>query len=339
MPVVPSNPATPLVVAIAYDGLSLFEVGIVAEVFGLPRPEFPAPLYRMRVAQAEPGDLRSGGGLKVRADGGLRLLHAADLVVVPGWRNHCDLPPPSLLRALRAAHARGTRIMSICTGAFVLAAAGLLDGRSATTHWRFAGKLREMYPRVKLEPDVLYVDDGNVLTSAGSAAGIDACLHVVRQDYGAEVANTVARTMVSMPHRSGGQAQYIARPLPRHDTRGLSQVMHWARENLHRPLKVPELAARAAMSERTFLRRFLSEAGTTPKNWLQQERMRVAQGLLESTQSSLDTVSAQCGFASLETFRSAFRKLCGVAPSEYRRNFALAGQRSGSGGEGVASRA
>jgi AraC family transcriptional activator FtrA len=280
----------------------------------------------MRVAQAEPGDLRSAGGLRVRAHGGLRLLHDADLVVMPGWRNHAESPPPALLRALRAAHARGTRIMSICTGAFVLAAAGLLDGRSATTHWRFAGRLGEMYPRVKLAPDVLYVDEGDILTSAGSAAGIDACLHVVRQDYGAAVANTVARTMVSTPHRSGGQAQYIARPLPRHDTRGLSAVMQWARANLHRPLTVPELAGRAAMSERTFLRHFLSEAGNTPKNWLQQERIRAAQGLLESTRSSLDAVSAQCGFASLETFRSAFRKVCGVAPSEYRRNFAPAGR-------------
>jgi AraC family transcriptional regulator, transcriptional activator FtrA len=311
----------PLVVTIAYDRMGLFEAGIAAEVFALKRPEFPNPLYRMRVAQAEPGELKSLAGLSFRADASLRLLRNAKLVIVPGWRDHREVPPQSLVRALQRAHALGIRIMSICTGAFVLAAAGLLDGRRATTHWRYGAVFREMYPQVNLDPDALYVDEGDVLTSAGSAAGIDACLHIVRKDYGAAVANTIARTMVSVPHRCGGQAQYISRPMPRHENRGLAPIMAWARENLQRSLHVPQLAARAAMSERTFLRRFLSEAGTTPKIWLQQEKVRLAQRMLETAELSLVQVAEKSGFASIETFRAAFRKIAGVAPSEYRRNF------------------
>ena len=314
--------APALVVAVVYDRLSLFEAGIVAEVFGQPRPDFGSPLYRLRMAQAEPGELRGAGGLRVRCDGGLRLLRDASLVIVPGWRDHREVPPQPLLRALRMAHARGARVMSICSGAFVLGAAGLLDGRRATTHWRYAVAFRAMYPRVALDPDVLYIDEGDVITSAGSAAGIDACLHVVRRDHGAQAANSIARSMVSVPHRSGGQAQYVAHPLPRHDGRGLAPVMHWAREHLAQPLSVPQLASRAAMSERTFLRRFQSEAGVNPKAWLLEERVRCAQRLLEETDAPLDAVCADSGFASAETFRAAFRKLTGVPPMAYRRNFA-----------------
>jgi AraC family transcriptional activator FtrA len=310
-----------LVVSIAYNGLSLFEFGIVAEVFGLPRPEFARPLYRLRVAQAEAGVLRAVGGLQLRADGGLRLLHDADLVVIPGWRNHREPPPPALVRSLRSAHERGARLMSICTGAFVLAATGLLDGRRATTHWRHADAFRAMFPRVELDPSVLYVDEGEVLSSAGSAAGIDACLHIVRRDHGAQIANVIARTMVTSPHRSGGQAQYIASPLPGPYTRGLAPVMDWARAHLQQPLTVPLLASRATMSERTFLRRFAAETGSTPKAWLRQERVREAQRLLETSNASLDALSTAAGFASVETFRSAFRKVAGVAPTVYRRSF------------------
>ena len=317
---------TPLVVAIAYDRLSLFELGIASEVFGLTRPEFPKSLYRWRVAQAEPGELTSSGGLRLHADGGLRLLRGAALVIVPGWRDCREAPPQELLRALRAAHARGSRLMSICTGAFVLSAAGLLDGRSATTHWRYASYFRERFPNVRLDADALYVDDGDIVTSAGSAAGIDACLHVVRQDHGANVANLIAKTMVSTPHRSGGQAQYIARPVPKHEGRDLARLLDWARANLTRPLLIPELAARAAMSDRTLLRRFRAEAGTTPKAWVQQQKVGQAQRLLESGTASLDVVAAESGFASTETFRSAFRAQTGVAPSTYRRHFA---ERSG----------
>jgi AraC family transcriptional activator FtrA len=212
--------------------------------------------------------------------------------------------------------------MSICTGAFVLAATGLLDGRRATTHWRYAAAFRAMYPRVTLDDDQLYVDDGDLVTSAGSTAGIDACLHVVRGDFGVQVANTIARTMVSVPHRSGGQTQYIREPVPRDEGIGLAAVMQWARGHIDEPLSVPQLAARAAMSERTFLRRFVAQAGITPKRWLQHERVRAAQRLLEASGATFEAISTASGFSSIETFRAAFRQIAGVAPSEYRRNFA-----------------
>jgi AraC family transcriptional regulator, transcriptional activator FtrA len=311
----------PLIVSVAYQGLSLFEMGIVAEVFGLPRPGSFPPLYRFRVAQAEAGELRTIGGLRMRADGGLRLLRNADRVIVPGWRNHLEPPPPALLHALRNAHERGARVMSICTGAFVLAAAGLLNGKRATTHWQFADAFRKMYPKVELDRNVLYVDEGSVLTSAGSAAGVDACLHVVRQDYGVETANLIARSMVSSPHRSGGQAQYITQPVPIHENRGLAKVMQWATRCIAQPITVPQLAERAAMSERTLLRRFLSEVGMTPKAWLTQERVRRAQRLLETSNESMEEISASCGFESLETFRATFRRVTCVAPSIYRTSF------------------
>ena len=311
----------PRVVSIAYRGLSLFEAGIVTEVFGLSRPGVVPPLYRYAVAQAEAGPLRTAGGLSVQADGGLRLLRDASLVVIPGWRNHLEPPSPALVGALRRAHERGARLMSICTGAFVLAATGLLDGKRATTHWLFVDAFRTMFPRVALDPNVLYVDEQGVLTSAGSAAGIDACLYVVRQDYGAEMANLIARIMVSSPHRAGGQAQYMAQPIPSRESRGLAQLMSWASERLAEPITVPQLARRAAMSERTLLRQFHAQTGMTPKAWLLQERVRHAQRLLERSDLPLEQISVSCGFASTETFRATFRRIARVAPSIYRRGF------------------
>lgn len=311
----------PRVVSIAYRGLSLFEAGIVAEVFGLSRPGVVPPLYRFSVAQAEAGPLRTAGGLRVQADGGLRLLRDAALIVIPGWRNHLEPPPAALVSALRKAHERGTRLMSICTGAFVLAATGLLDGKRATTHWLFADAFGRMFPQVVLDPNVLYVDEQSVLTSAGSAAGIDVCLHVVRQDYGAEMANRIARIMVSSPHRAGGQAQYMMEPVPSRESRGLAPLMNWASQRLADPITVPQLAKRAAMSERTLLRQFHVQTGMTPKAWLLQERVRYAQRLLESTELPLEQISARCGFASEETFRATFRRIAQIAPSVYRRGF------------------
>jgi AraC family transcriptional regulator, transcriptional activator FtrA len=220
---------SPRVVSLAYRGWSLFEAGIVNEVFGLARPEFPRALYQYQVAQAEPGQLRTAGGVAIRADGNLKLLRRADVIVIPGWRDHRDEPPSSVLDALRAAHRRGARLLSICTGAFVLAATGLLDGRRATTHWRYADAFRSRFPDVTLLADVLYVDEGDILTSAGSAAGIDACLHVVRSDYGTDIANLIARTMVTPPHRAAGQAQFVPAPVPSRDIHGVSPVMDWAR--------------------------------------------------------------------------------------------------------------
>lgn len=311
----------PSVACIVYGGLSLFEAGIATEVFGTAHPEAGRTLYRFRLAQAEPGLLRARGGLRVQADGGLRLLRDADLVIVPGWRDHREEPPPALLAALRAAHGRGVRLLSICTGAFVLAAAGLLDGRPATTHWRYAAAFSARFPAVRLQPDVLYVDDGGIITSAGSAAGIDACLHALRLDHGVAVANAVARAMVTPPHRGGGQAQFVPAPVARDDTGLMAPVMDWARARIQGPLRVRELAARAAMSERSFLRHFHAQVGMGPKEWLRRERVARAQHLLEQTGKSLDAVAGDAGFGSAAAMRAAFRDLTGAPPTQHRRQF------------------
>jgi len=313
----------PLVVCIAYDGWTLFEAGIAAEVFGLERVELPGPLYRYRVAQAERGRLRSrdGGGVQLRAEGGLELLEGADLVIVPGWRDVEETPPDRLLRALVAAHRRGARLMSICSGAFVLAATGILDGRVATTHWRYAQAFSRRFPRVVLKPDVLYVDQGDVITSAGSAAGIDACLHVVRQDHGAEVANLVARTMVTPPQRDATQAQFVPRPVPPDNAAAMAPVMEWARRRLAEPLRIADLARRAAMSERSFLRHFTQQVGLTPKQWLRRERVAAAQDLLERGRLPLEIVASRVGFGSAHTLRAAFRDTIGTPPTRHRRWF------------------
>lgn len=311
----------PRVVAVVYRGMNLFELGVVAEVFGSARPDFAQPLYRLRFARAEAGELEAAGGIRLRTDGGLALLRHADIVVIPGWRDPASPAPRKLIAALVHAHARGARIVSICAGAFVLAATGLLDGKRATTHWRYADSFRQRFPKVLLDPQVLYVDDGRVMTSAGSAAGIDACLHVVRQDHGVEVANKVARAMVTSPHRSGGQAQFVNQPVPTHAMRSLAPQLDWIRQHIGEPLTVSRIARQAAMSERTLLRRFAAEVGATPKAWLQHERVRAAQRLLESSALPLQAVAAAAGFATAETFRAAFRRTVGIAPSVYRDRF------------------
>lgn len=316
-----ARPGIPTVACLAYDDLSLFEAGIASEVFGIERPEFERPLYRYRVAQVEPGLLRARGGLRLQADGGLRLLGGADLIIVPGWRHHREKPPEALLRALRRAHERGAQLLSICTGAFVLAATGLLDGRAATTHWRYAAAFRERFPRVDLQPDVLYVDEGSIVTSAGSAAGIDACLHVVRRHHGSAVANQIARTMVTPPHRQAGQAQYVPAPLGPAPRGGLGPVLDWARSHLGEPLRVEDMAARAAMSQRNFLRHFSAQVGTGPKQWLRRERVAAAQTLLEQTAHGLDTVAHAVGFGSASALRAAFRETIGASPTVHRRQF------------------
>jgi AraC family transcriptional activator FtrA len=318
-----SDGEPPIVICIAYDGLSLFEAGIASEVFGVDRPEIDGVLYRFRIAQGEPGVLRSRGGLSIQSQGGLRLLNGASLIIVPGWRDHRETPGPQLLRALRAAHDRGSRLLSICTGAFVLAAAGVLDGRSATTHWRYAQAFRERFPAVDLLPEVLYADEGDVITSAGSAAGIDACLHVVRKDYGSAVANIVARTMVTPPHRAGGQLQYIPSSVAIDEGGSLAPVMDWARSRLHRPLRMGDLAARAAMSERSFLRHFRAQVGMGPMEWLRRERVAVAQQLLERSAKRLETVADEAGFGSVTALRTAFREIAGGPPTQHRRQFRM----------------
>ncbi|MCP2020675.1 transcriptional regulator FtrA [Pseudomonas laurylsulfatiphila] len=317
------NPA--MVAILAYDGLCTFEFGIAVEIFGLPRPEFDFPWYEHRIVAVDQGPMRAMGGIQVLADGGMELLADARTIIIPGWRDRSATVPVELIDALRQAHARGARLLSICSGVFVLAATGLLDGHGATTHWRYTSELAERFPGILVDPDVLYVDSGQLITSAGSAAGIDACLHLVARDFGTQVANSVARRLVMSPQRSGGQAQFIPTPVsptPRND---LSRVMQWARERLHEPLEVRDLASEAAMSERTFLRRFTEASGQSPKTWLQQQRLGRARELLESSDQNTEQIAERCGYRSVESFRVAFRTVVGVPPSVYRERFGRGG--------------
>jgi len=319
------GPKNPLVVALAYDGLCTFEFGVTVEVFGLKRPEFDFPWYKFIVCGVERGPLRALGGIVVRPKYGLDVLSLAGTIVVPGWRDRSEKPPERLLAALRKAHARGCRILTICSGVFVLAEAGLLDGKRATTHWRYTDELQRRYPTVRVDPGVLYVDEGNLLTSAGSAAGIDLCLHLVRRDYGARVANAVAKRLVAPPHRDGGQSQYIAPPAHEKAGQGapLARLLDWAVGHLDEALPVSRLAAQAHMSLRTFERRFRLETGTTPNEWLTRQRLRRAQELLETTDRPVERISAECGLAP-ETLRHHFSRLLRTSPSAYRRTFGRA---------------
>jgi AraC family transcriptional activator FtrA len=309
------------VAVLAYDGLCTFEFGIVVEVFGLPRPELGPGWYKFQVCALDKGDLRATGGVTVRATAGLSGLRRAGTIVIPGWRDADERPPDALLRALRAAHARGARLVTICSGVFVLAAAGLLDGKRATTHWRYVERLRARYPKVKVEPDVLYVDEGRLLTSAGSAAGIDLCLHLVRRDHGAEVANKVARRLVVSPQREGGQSQYVPVPVPEQGTGGLAAVLEWAQGRLDEELDVQRWARHASMSPRTFARRFRAETGTTPHRWLVHQRVLAAQRLLETSDASIDQVAEGVGLQTAATLRLHFRRALRTTPTAYRRRF------------------
>jgi AraC family transcriptional regulator, transcriptional activator FtrA len=264
---------------------------------------------------------RAMGGIVVEASGGLDLLDTARTIIVPGWRDRLEHPPERLLKAISRASARGARCLSICSGVFVLAAAGLLDGKRATTHWRHMPDLKRLFPSVEVEEDTLYVDEGSVITSAGSAAGIDACLHLVRRDFGSKIANSVARRLVMPPHRDGGQAQYVSAPVQERPGKTIGEVMDWARSKLSEPIEIGAMAKHAAMSERTFLRRFQESTSMSPIAWLQRERMFRAQELLETAKLSLADVSAQCGYETLETFRVAFKRVVGTSPAAYRARF------------------
>lgn len=313
----------PRVVTLAYDGLCTFEFGVAVEVFGLARPEMGEDWYRHATAGIEPGPLRAAGGLTVTTAGGLELLAEADLIVVPGWRGIDEAVPASLVDALRSAHARGTRLMSLCSGVAVLAATGLLDGRRATTHWRYADAIAARHPEIRLDPDVLYVDEGEILTAAGSAAGIDLCLHVVRRDFGAEAANSVARRLVVPPHREGGQAQFIVKPVPQErEGRRLGPLIDWIDLNLQREITLSDLARRAGMSARTFQRRFRDLTGTSPGEFLLTRRLRHACDLLEREGAlSLDDIALASGFGTPATLRHHFRARLATSPTAYRARF------------------
>ncbi|MGI5480775.1 helix-turn-helix domain-containing protein [Streptomyces lavendofoliae] len=310
------------VTTVVLDGVHPFELGVVCEVFGLDRSDDGLPVHDFAVVSAEGSRLRTHAGFTLEVEQDLGRLAEADLIVVPAGGNYVCRPyPEPLLTALRDAVDRGARVLSVCTGAFVLGAAGLLDGRRCTTHWRHADELTRRHPLARVEPDVLYVDAGPVVTSAGTAAGIDACLHLVRQAYGHEVANTIARRMVVPPHRDGGQAQYIDRPLPRTRCDTVGDVLDWMERHLDREITVEQLAARAHMSPRTFARRFQQETGTTPYRWLLRQRVLLAQELLEATDDTVDAIAGRSGFGNAAALRHHFLRTLGTTPNAYRRTF------------------
>ena len=310
-----------LVVALAYDRLCTFEFGCAVELFALERPELGVDWYDFAVCAVEPGPIRAAGGITIDAPYAPELIARADTIVIPGWRGADEPVPPGLLALLRDAYLRGARLCSICSGVFVLAAAGLLDGRRATTHWRYADALARRYPAIEVLPDDLYVDSGQVITSAGSAAGIDMLLHLVRRDYGARVGNLVARRLVVAPHREGGQAQYLPRPMA-HDEKGrLTRLMDWVRSHPADTHTIASMAARAAMSPRTLQRQFHDATGFGPVEWLIRERIALAKELLESPDIALGQVAERAGFGSEESLRHHFRRLAATTPGAYRRQF------------------
>jgi transcriptional regulator GlxA family with amidase domain len=307
------------VATVVAPGSHPFELAVACEVFGLDRPELGVPWYRYLVCAATARvDL---GPYMLETQHGLDVVATADTVVVPA----CDPdlgPAPELTAALRAAYERGARLVSFCSGAFALAAAGALDGRPVTTHWMHARRLAAEYPSIDVQADVLYIDAGQVLTSAGTSAGIDLSLYIVRQDYGTEVANYVARRMVVPPHRDGGQAQFLDQPLPdTGDTPSLGPTLDWIVDNLDRPLTIEQMAAHALMSTRTFMRRFRAATGSTPLRWLSQQRVAHARRVLESTDVPVERVAQVSGFGSAANFRIHFLRTVGTAPTSYRRAF------------------
>jgi AraC family transcriptional regulator, transcriptional activator FtrA len=311
------------VAVVLFDDVALFEFGVLAEVFGIDRTGDGVPKLDFRVCTLEAGKaLSARNGTKVIAPHGLEGLVGADLVAIPATRIRQDYPA-EVLDALRQAAASGATMLSVCSGAFVLGAAGLLDGRRCTTHWRHTDELAELYPDAKIDPDVLFVDDGDLITSAGTAAGIDACLHIVRRELGSAVATHIARRMVVPPLRDGGQRQYVDLPVPECSAESLEPVLTWMLENITVDHPVSSLARRAAMSDRTFARRFVAETGTTPHKWLSMQRVLHARNLLEQTDLSVESIATRSGFGTAALLRHHFRRVVGVAPQDYRRRFSL----------------
>jgi AraC family transcriptional regulator, transcriptional activator FtrA len=306
--------------ALALEGTSPLDLGVVAEVFGIERGLGAG--YDFSICGQRRGRLGTRGGLRLSVDRGLDELTAADTVLVlPVERFMHEPPDDSVLAALVAASARGSRIVSLCLGAFILAAAGLLDGRRATTHWWCCQALADAYPQIEVVPDALYIDEGDILTSGGVAAGIDLCLHLVRKDHGAEIANQLGRALVVGPHRAGGQAQFIEQPVPNSDDPRLGAVLSWAIEHLPKNPTIDQLAGEAAMSRRTFYREFRAATGTTPHRWLVAQRVLLARRFLETTRLTIEEIAQQSGFADTSLLRKHFTSQTGVSPTAYRQTF------------------
>ncbi|KQN68117.1 transcriptional regulator FtrA [Rahnella sp. FC061912-K] len=320
----PARSPAPLnrrLVLLAYECLCTFEFGIAVEAFGRADDVFGEPLYDLCVASVEEGTFGAQGGVRLVVDGGLELLEDAGTIVIPGWRSVHEPASEALIIALQKAHRNGTRIVSICAGSFVLGAAGLLDGKRATAHWNSTEILAQRFPEVQVEHGMIYVDEGSIITSAGGAAGVDLCLHLIRRDYGIEVANRTARRMVTPPLREGNQAQLIQQPVPRRQTKNLAPLLDDLRSHLNTPLVIEQLAAQAGMSRRTFLRRFHDATGTTPGEWMLSVRLEKACALLENGTLSIDRVAEQAGFGSPETLRHHFRQRLDTTPTKWRKAF------------------
>jgi transcriptional regulator GlxA family with amidase domain len=308
------------VAAVVMPDVAPFELGVVCEVFGIDRTDTGGPAFDFTVCTETPGPVTTKLGFDLVVPRGLEAAADADLVVVPAYGMRLQASP-AVLDVLRAAHARGAWVLSVCSGSFALGQAGLLDGRRCTTHWMYTERLAAEHPTAVVDPAVLYVEDRGVVTSAGTAAGIDACLHLVRRELGAAAASAIARRMVVPPHRDGGQAQYIDTPLPvEADT--LEPLLEWMVEHVDEDLSVPDLAARALMSERTFARRFRAETGTTPGAWLIRQRLLRAQELLERTDAGVEEIARRCGFGTAAALRHHFTRTLGTSPLAYRRTFA-----------------
>jgi transcriptional regulator GlxA family with amidase domain len=310
----------PSVAVVAFDRISPYHLAVPSAVFGEVHPGVPR--FDFQVCAAEPGPLSTTVGFAVSVAHGLEVLRSTDIVIVPSWRDPAERPPQPLLAALVAARRRGAQVVGLCLGAYVLAEAGLLDGRRATTHWAYVPDFRHRNPQVEVDADVLYIEDDTIVTSAGTAAGIDCCLHLIRQRYGAECANRVARRLVVPPHRQGGKAQYIEQPVPdtAQDSR-LAELMDWVRAHLALAHTLDSLAARSLMSRRTLTRRFHQLTGSTVGQWLLAERLAFVQRLLESTDQPIDTIAALAGFGSAVSLRHHFRRTVGESPSAWRQAF------------------
>lgn len=316
------NTTGPLVVALLYDGLCTFEFGIVAEIFGLPRPEMGEGWYRFASCAVEEGPLQAHGGFLLTPQHGPDLIDTADLIVVPGWKGADHPVPEALCQRLRRAHERGARLASICSGAFVLTATGLLDGGVATTHWRYAAALRARHPAVEVDDASLYRAHGRIFTSAGSAAGIDLLIEIVRRDFGADAANSVARRLVMPAHRTGGQAQFLERPVARHRHSEVAPLLDAMRAKLHAPWTTAEMASQCRMSLRTFLRRFQDATGSSPGDWLIGERVEEAKRLLVAGKLGTQEIALAIGLGTPDTLRHHFRRRVGISPREYQARFA-----------------
>ncbi|CAA9350818.1 MAG: Transcriptional regulator, AraC family [uncultured Nocardioidaceae bacterium] len=305
---------------LVYDGVAPFELGVLCEAWGLDRADDGVPAFEFTVCAPEAGRVRTSQGFDLLIEHGLDRVADADLVALPAMPRADPVPDP-VLEAVSAAAQRGARLLSVCSGAFVLGAAGLLDGRRCTTHWRYAEELATRFPAAQVDPDVLYVDEDPIITSAGSAAGLDACLHLLRKEFGAHVAGAVARRMVVPPHRDGGQAQFVRRQVPDVEADTVAPVLDWMVDHLEADLSVAELARRAHMSPRTFARRFRAETGTTPHQWLSHQRVLLAERLLEETGMSIEEVAQRSGFGTAASLRHSFTRARGTSPVAYRRTF------------------